>query len=95
MSLVLIARWYAKEGTEDEVAGILPLIAEKSRAEPGCLTYRPVRSTTNGREFALFEEYADESALEHHRCSAHFRDLVLEKVVPLLEEREVGVFTDV
>ena len=93
--MVLIARWYAKQGAGDEVADILPLIAEKSRTERGCLAYRPVRSITDGREFTLFEEYTDESALEHHRSSAHFRDLVLGKVVPLLEEREVGVFTDV
>lgn len=95
MSVILIARWYAKEDMAEKVADILPRLAERSESEPGCLMFRPVRSMSDGRAFTLFEEYENEAALESHRRSAHFRDLVLGEVVPLLDEREVGLFTDV
>ncbi|ARQ67547.1 putative quinol monooxygenase [Streptomyces marincola] len=95
MSLVVVARWRAREDTQEQVAGILRELAAASRAEPGCLLYRPVRSVDDPREFTLVEEYAGEEALAEHRASEHFRTLVLGQVVGLLETRQVGRFTDV
>nr|WP_309917833.1 MULTISPECIES: hypothetical protein [unclassified Arcicella] len=35
------------------------------------------------------EAYKDESALNDHRNSAHFQSIVVNKIVPLLANREV------
>ncbi|MGC5364246.1 putative quinol monooxygenase [Streptomyces sp. DT24] len=90
MSITVMAHWTAREGREEDIERFLAEITEKSLAEPGCLAYRSFRSLENGREFALFEEYSDADALAHHKASAHYRELVLERVVPLLVKRHVG-----
>jgi quinol monooxygenase YgiN len=41
----------------------------------------------------LVERYADRAALDAHRASVHFRSLALERIVPLLADREVAVAT--
>ena len=37
----------------------------------------------------LFEAYANEAAVEAHRNSAHFQNLVIGQIVPNLQNREV------
>jgi quinol monooxygenase YgiN len=37
----------------------------------------------------LIESYADPSALEAHRRSEHYRELVVERLLPLLTARRV------
>ena len=38
---------------------------------------------------ALYEGYKDEAALQAHRDADYFKEIVLGKIVPLLESREV------
>lgn len=95
MAVYVVARWLARNGEEERVAELLPEIAAASRAEPGCLEYRAVRATDDPRAFVLFEGYADEAALATHRESEHFRTLVVGTAVPLLEERQVTICTEV
>jgi quinol monooxygenase YgiN len=59
-----------------------------ARDEPDCLLFRVTRSPRDGEVFLLYEEYVDEGALEAHRRTSHFRDLIEGKVIPLLLERE-------
>lgn len=91
MAVYVVARWLVKPGEEERVTELLHEVAKASRAEPGCLDYRPVRSLANPAEVVLFEEYADDAALTAHRESEHFQALVLGRVVPLLEERSVTI----
>jgi quinol monooxygenase YgiN len=45
------------------------------------------RSASEPDLFVIYEQYEDESALELHRSSEHFRTHVEAPVVPLLSER--------
>jgi quinol monooxygenase YgiN len=88
MAFVVIARWTARPGREEEVSrAILELIAP-SRAEPGSRCYQPSRDPHDPRVFVLFEVYVDEAAYRAHAESDHFRRLAVEGAIPLLESRE-------
>lgn len=87
MTYVVIAHWTAAAGNEEAVAAILTALVEPSTGEPGCRAYRPHRSVDEERRFAIYEEYDDEAAFEAHCASDHFRELVLGRAIPLLEDR--------
>ena len=87
MAVVLVANWVAREGEEERVLAVLEQLAPASRAEPGCLHYQPCRDRDDPRRFLIFEVYADEDAVQAHGESEHFRRLVLDEAVALLESR--------
>ncbi|MFF0744011.1 putative quinol monooxygenase [Streptomyces sp. NPDC004111] len=89
MTYVVIARYRTLPGAQDTVLAHLDTVAAASRAEEGCLGYRVHQGTEDPRALALYEEYRSEADFTAHCASDHFRDLVLGKVVPLLESREV------
>jgi quinol monooxygenase YgiN len=70
-------------------------MATVARNEPDTLLYRVTRSPRDGDVFLLYEEYVDEGALEAHRRTPHFRDLMEGKVIPLLLEREREVMVPI
>lgn len=89
------AKWRVKEG---QLVGVLDLLAdltEKSTAEEGNLLYKIHQSISDANTLILFEGYKDEAALAAHRNSEHFQTLVLGKIIPLLEDREIVVTTQV
>jgi quinol monooxygenase YgiN len=91
MAYVVTALWRAKAGCEDRVAAVVDELARASRAEPGCVQFRPNRSSDDSARFLLYEEYEDDAAFEAHRASEHFNRLVLGEAVPnLLADRELG-----
>jgi quinol monooxygenase YgiN len=84
MAYVVIARWTAKEGHEEEVAAAIGRLIEPSRAEPGTLLYQPHRDPEDPRVFVLYESYVDEDAYRAHGQSPHFQ----EHAVPAFEHLE-------
>jgi quinol monooxygenase YgiN len=85
----LIARYTVTEGKQDEVLDLLPRLIEATRQEPGNLSYRVYRELGDSRGIVLLERYASREALAAHRETAHFKELVLNRIVPLLDERTV------
>nr|WP_314491282.1 antibiotic biosynthesis monooxygenase [uncultured Chryseobacterium sp.] len=63
-------------------------LRKKSSREIGNLFYKIHQSQTDRNTLILFEGYEDETALEFHRNSEHYQNLVVKEVVPLLENRE-------
>jgi quinol monooxygenase YgiN len=88
MPYVIIATWRAKPGSEDIVAATLHELTAASRLEPGCRFYQAQESLDTPGVFVVYEIYDDQAAAEAHTASDHFRRLVLEDAVPLLESRE-------
>jgi quinol monooxygenase YgiN len=87
--LQVIARHTMRPGTEAEV---LPLVAElvtAARTEPGNLAFDAYRSVDEPRSYVLLERYVSRDAFADHRATAHFKDIVLDRLVPLLESRTV------
>ena len=89
------AKWRVKDGRQAAVLSLLAELKAKSCAEEGNLFYAVHQSTSDALTLILFEGYSDESALAEHRQSEHYRRLVTEKMIPLLEDREIVVTTRV
>jgi quinol monooxygenase YgiN len=85
--LIVIARYLVTDGHESRVTRLLRNNAEASRAEPGCLEFSVYREIDNPRVFLLYERYTSEDVFQAHRQTTHFRDIIEEQVVPLLDER--------
>ena len=85
--LTVVARYTARPGHDETVAGLLRENAEESRREPGCLEFSVYRSTDDARRFLLYERYTGDDAFAAHRRTAHFARIIERQVVPLLEER--------
>jgi quinol monooxygenase YgiN len=86
-SLIVIARYVVSEGNESRVARLLRKNAKASRAEPGCLEFSVYQEVDGPRAFLLYERYTDEEAFQAHRRTPHFKTLIEQEVVPLLDER--------
>lgn len=85
----VFAQWQVKEG---QLNTVLPLIAEVTKQtvqEKGNLFYKLHQSNTDKNTLILYEGYTDEAAVEEHRNAAYFKEIVLEQIVPHLENREV------
>lgn len=71
-AVTVVAKLRAAKGRGDALAALLEEQAEAVRkAEPGCLVYRPHRSTTDPELFLFYEQYRDEAAFEAHRKAPH------------------------
>lgn len=88
MAYVVIARWTAREGEEERVLESIRKLVAPSRAEPGCLLYRPARDPQDPRVFVIYEEYVDEAAYRAHGESEHFQAYGVGEAIPLLQSRE-------
>lgn len=83
----VIARHTVSAGNEEEVLALLARLAEATREEPGNLAFDVYRRADDGRHLAILERYVSREALAAHRETPHFKDLLLDRVVPRLDER--------
>ncbi len=90
---VVAARYYTREGQDDEVARILRIMGPLANAEPGCVLYIVNRSVDDPRRFLLYEQYRDEAAFRAHTETEAFKEHILGSAVPLLESRERDFYT--
>lgn len=91
----VFATWKVKQGEIDKVLDLLKTVREESLREAGNLFYKIHQNKTDSNTLILFEGYTNEAAVEAHRNAAHFQDLVIGKIVPLLEKREIVLTTPV
>ena len=92
-SIHVFAKWQSKEGQSETVLNLLKEVAKESIQEEGNLQYKVHQSNSDPNIILLFEEYQNEDAIAKHRASEHFQKIVLEKIVPLLEHREITLAT--
>ncbi len=88
MTHVVVAYWRPRAGQTDKIEAILRELSQKIRQEPGNLQFVVNRSHDDPNEFLLYEQYKSEQAFLEHQQTPHFKTLVLERAVPLLERRE-------
>jgi quinol monooxygenase YgiN len=71
-TLTVVATIRAAAGKGDALAALLAEQAAVVRkTEPGCLVYRPHRSTSDADLFLFYELYVDDAAFDAHRKSTH------------------------
>jgi quinol monooxygenase YgiN len=94
--IVLTAKYFVKTGKGDEVEAALRRMAPIVKAtEPGCALYHANRAAENPDMFLLYEQYDDERALDAHRNTPHFKEIIEGTIVPLLDRREREVYQPV
>jgi quinol monooxygenase YgiN len=71
----------------DKAESILQELREASRAETGVITFEVARARDNPSTFALYEEYADQAALDAHAKTEHFNRLVVNGIRNLAQQR--------
>lgn len=70
--VTVVARIRATRGKGDALATLLAEQAAAVRkAEPGCLVYRPHRSTADPDLFLFYEMYESDAAFELHKEAPH------------------------
>jgi autoinducer 2-degrading protein len=90
--IVLTARYTIQPGQLEKVLGYLREMAVRVKAaEPACKMYR-VHKPVDTEDMLLYEVYVDEEALEAHKHTPQFKEIIEGKVVPLLIKREREVF---
>jgi quinol monooxygenase YgiN len=90
--LQVIAHHRMKEGAESEVFALLPGFIEMARAEPGNVTFDAYRDFDDPQAYVLLERYRSREAFAEHRGTAHFQDVLLGRIVPLLESRTIEAY---
>ena len=89
MEREIIVKWKIKASATQDILALLPALAEQSKNEPGNTAYNIYQSESDPNELILHERYVDAAAAEAHKNSAHYQEIVVGKVVPHLEVREV------
>ena len=91
--VVLAVTWKAKQGKEAQTAEVFAKLAEESRKEPGCLMYLVHRHREHSGEIFLYEQYQDESALQAHRDSPHFKIYACEQLPKVAKRDRADFYT--
>lgn len=87
--LVVIAWWQTSAASLERVLALAAELREASLAEPGCLGYEILQRVGEPGSVVLIERYAGEEALEAHRLTAHYRELLVEGILPELTARRL------
>jgi quinol monooxygenase YgiN len=77
-SIRAIAQISALPGKESDLQKVLLDLVEISRAEPGCLRYELMQSSLTPTQFATWEEWSSEEAMNQHLTSGHVQAALIE-----------------
>jgi len=72
--VLVIVRFVARKGKEDELRALLQSMLAPTHAEPGCKLYELYESDARGR-FYLDEVWESQAALDQHMATPHFKRL--------------------
>jgi quinol monooxygenase YgiN len=82
-------------GEREEIAEILRKLTEGSREEPGCVSYKAHFVEGDPATVVIYEQFADEAALDHHRNAPHFHQYAIGGLYQKMLERQVENLTAV
>ena len=92
--IVVVARWRMPTEVVPQVLALAAQMREHSLAEPGCQGYEAFQSVSTPGEVLLLERYADHAAIEAHRGTAHYQEIVVKRILPLLTGRQVQLLRE-
>lgn len=76
MRFFAFGRFHAREGREEILGAALLDMADKTRAEPGCLAVHVFRSSVDPRQYQAYTEWRDEETFEIFANKAYSVDFV-------------------
>lgn len=85
MRKTLLAEFTAREGAQDEIAGLIGDYALKVREEEGNIAFDVYTKEADPRAFWIFEVYQDEDAFQSH-LNAPYGGPFNAALSPLVEE---------
>jgi quinol monooxygenase YgiN len=86
--LAFTVMWQVREGEAAAAADIIARFTPEARREPGLELLMVNRSATNPSEFMFYEVFRDAAAFDAHQQTPHFKAMILEEALPLLDKRE-------
>jgi quinol monooxygenase YgiN len=93
ISFIVRLRFEAED--HDAVAECLRTLTAASRKEPGCVSYVPHFVEDDANMVVIYEQYADQAAVDAHRASPHFAELAVGCLYQKMKERSVENLTAV
>jgi quinol monooxygenase YgiN len=93
--LSFIVRMTFEQSDREEINEILCHLTPASRKEPGCVSYVPHFVEGEGCTVLIYEQYADEAALEHHRNTPHFHQYAVGGLYQKMRDRQLENLTAV
>jgi quinol monooxygenase YgiN len=87
--LSFIVRMTFDEADRKAIEEILCHLTEASRREPGCASYIPHFVEGEGCTVLIYEQYADQAALDHHRASPHFHQYAIGGLYQKMKARQL------
>jgi quinol monooxygenase YgiN len=95
MSVTLIAKIKAKQGSEGQLeAAFHDMIKKVRAAEPGCQAYILHKANDDPTKFVWYETYADQAAFDNHRKTEHMKEMG-GRIANLLDGRpEIEMLTE-
>jgi quinol monooxygenase YgiN len=79
----------------EQVAEWLRHSTVASRQESGCVSYVPHFVEGDACTVLIYEQYADEAALDHHRSTPHFHQYAIGGLYQKMRDRQVENLTAV
>jgi quinol monooxygenase YgiN len=76
-TLRVIAKVKAGPGKVNELLSVLGSLVEPTCKEPGCLKYELLQNNEDPTDIALIEEWQNNTALESHFATKHFKDALI------------------
>ncbi len=86
--LAFTVTWQVSEGNADKAADIIKRFAPEARKEDGLLLLTVNRCAEDPSRFLFYEIFRDAAAFAAHQETPHFRALIMEQALPLLQSRQ-------
>ena len=93
--LQVIARHTIAPGNEDAVFALLPKLINAARLEPGNVAFDVYRSLDDQSSYVLLERYVSQEAFAAHRDTTHFKEIMVDQILPLLKARVIEEYEQV
>jgi quinol monooxygenase YgiN len=91
--IVVVGRVRTDADRRSELVRIGQAVAEASRAEPGCTSYRLYEDTEIANEFVFVEEWESSEALQQHFGTAHIAEFMRAIPATIVAPRDVKFHT--
>ena len=72
----VVARAIAKPECISQVKAIVQTLMEYTRREPGCVQYDVLQNRDNPQDFTTLEEWVDQTFLDAHFQTPHFKTAI-------------------
>lgn len=89
--IMLIAKNTLLEGKQEEFTNLAQKLVSETRKEAGCIAYDLVADQADACVYYFVEKYRDMTALEEHRASVYFQNIVPQLAPLRVKPSEVSV----